>query len=138
MLSPFFPEDPSYPLRRQMLLTFGSVPSLAILVVMIVSIIASITTVITVATHQEHASSSSFVEGPTLSNDVTTNIINATQPKTMKLSPKRWRTFSYQDLHTFFQCPQYDTNNDHSMTSIHKKEQWNGLHQYYHKIFPPE
>ena len=36
--------NPSYPLRRQMLLTFGSVSSLTILLVMIVSIIASITT----------------------------------------------------------------------------------------------
>ena len=36
--------NPSFPLRRQMLLTFGSVSSLTILLVMAVSIIASITT----------------------------------------------------------------------------------------------
>eukprot|EP00581_Thalassiosira_minuscula_P018246 CAMPEP_0183718454 /NCGR_PEP_ID=MMETSP0737-20130205/11702_1 /TAXON_ID=385413 /ORGANISM="Thalassiosira miniscula, Strain CCMP1093" /LENGTH=301 /DNA_ID=CAMNT_0025948013 /DNA_START=220 /DNA_END=1122 /DNA_ORIENTATION=+ len=36
--------NPSYPLRRQMLLTFGSVSSLTIVIVMLVSIIASITT----------------------------------------------------------------------------------------------
>ena len=36
--------NPSYPLRRQMLLTFGTVSSLTILLVMIVAIVASIAT----------------------------------------------------------------------------------------------